>query len=98
MLTELGDVESIIIDDADLTGTVPTGAVEEYTKGVFPPFDSLDPENGLPLGSATITDLSDLSLVVSALEQGIPYYFRVSAMNSIGQGDAALRAPPFSAL
>ena len=31
-LTELGDVESIIIDDADLTGTVPTGSVEEYTK------------------------------------------------------------------
>ena len=57
-LTELGDVESIIIDDADLTGTVPTGAVLEYKTGIFPPFDSLDPENGLPLGSATITDLS----------------------------------------
>ena len=67
MLTELGDVESIIIDDLDLTGTVPTGVVEELTKGIFPPFDSLDPENGLPLGSSTITDLSDLSMVVAML-------------------------------
>ena len=94
-LTELGNVESIIIDDADLTGTVPTGSVEEYTQGIFPPFDSLDPENGLPLGSATITDLSDLSLVVSSLEQGIPYYFRISAINSIGQGPALVSTPPF---
>ena len=96
MLTELGDVESIIIDDLDLTGTVPTGVVEELTKGIFPPFDSLDPENGLPLGSSTITDLSDLSMVVAMLEQGIPYYFRISAVNAMGQGPALVSTPPYA--
>ena len=53
-------------------------------------------QNGLALGSATLTSLDDLSLTVFGLEQGIPYYFRVSAINANGQGPAALASPAFA--
>jgi hypothetical protein len=33
---------------------------------------------------------------IGGLEQGIPYYFRVSAMNANGQGPAALASPAFA--
>ena len=95
-LTELGDLPPLVFDAAALTGTAPLGRVAEHDAGVFPPFDSLDPSNGLPLGSTTVTHLDDLSVTVSALEQGIPYYFRVSALNANGQGPAALAAPAFA--
>jgi hypothetical protein len=91
-LTELGDLESLMLDDLDLSGTVPTIAVTEETKGVSPPFDSLD---GLPLGSASLTNLSDLSLTVSSLEQGVNYYVRVSASNTIGSGPYQFAAIPY---
>ena len=42
-LTELGDVPPLDVDDAALTGTVPTGRSSEQLRGIFPPFDSLDP-------------------------------------------------------
>ena len=71
------------------------GAGAELTTGVFPPFNSLDVANGLPLGSATVEDLSDLSYDVTGLEQGIPYYFRVFAVNKLGQGPAAMASPPY---
>ncbi|KAH8074001.1 hypothetical protein JL721_2557 [Aureococcus anophagefferens] len=64
--------------------------------GVFPPFNSLDEANGLPLGSAAVTDLADLQLEVSGLERNIPYYFRVFAVNAIGQGPASLTTPPYA--
>lgn len=95
-LTELGDLPPLRVDAAALSGTAPYGQVAERDAGVFPPFDSLDPVNGLPLGSTTLTTLDDLAATVSALEQGIPYYFRVSAMNANGQGPAALASPAFA--
>ena len=95
-LTELGDLPPLLIDTAALTGTAPYGRVVEHDAGVFPPFDSLDPANGLPLGSTTLTELDDLALTVGTLEQGIPYYFRVSAINANGQGPAALSSPAFA--
>ena len=69
-----------------LEGREPNRQTAELEPGVFPPFNSLDVDNGLPLGSATIEDLSALSFDVTGLEQGVPYYFRVFAVNKLGQG------------
>ena len=33
---------------------------------------------------------------MGSLEQGIPYYFRVSALNANGQGPASLASPAFA--
>lgn len=84
--TDLGDVESLTADIMSMTGTAPVLAVSENVKGVAPSFSSLDPDNSLPLGSATLTDLSDLYMNVAGLEEGVPYYFRVTASNYIGSG------------
>jgi hypothetical protein len=95
-LTELGDVPDMVLDGLDLTGTVATGTVAVERVGVMPPFDSLDPANKIPLGSAVINDLTDLSLTVTDLEEGIAYYFRVRAINSVGPGDYAYADVPFA--
>ena len=84
--TDLGDVGTLTADIMSMTGTAPVIAVSENVPGVAPSFASLDPYNSLPLGSATLTDLSDLSMTVSGLEEGVPYYFRVTASNYIGAG------------
>lgn len=89
--TNLGDVSSLAADIMSMTGTAPVLAVSESVKGVHPSFASLDPYNGLALGSATITDLSDLSMTVAGLEEGVAYYFRVTASNYIGPGKAAMQ-------
>lgn len=68
-LTDFGDLDSFVFDDLALSGTVATAMVTEATKGVFPPFNSLDPVNGLPLGSRTITDLTELGMQVRYLER-----------------------------
>lgn len=86
--TDLDDVSSLTSDIMSMTGTAPVLVVSEDVKGVAPSFASLDPFNSLPLGSATITDLSDLSMTVAGLEEGVAYYFRVTASNYIGPGEA----------
>jgi hypothetical protein len=95
--TNLGDLEPLVVDYRALTGTVATASVQEVKKGVFPPFNSKDPAHGLALGSKTVTNLQDLSLVASSLKQGIPYYFRVSASNAVGTGLPMVSVPPFVA-
>jgi hypothetical protein len=95
-LTELGNVDSIIFDDASMVGTVVTGTVAETVQGIAPQFNSLDQSSGLPLGSVVITDLTTLSATVSSLDEGIAYYFRVSAINSIGQGPYAYAPTPYA--
>jgi hypothetical protein len=95
-LTELGDVPNIIFDDASLEGTVAKGVVSEARKGITPPFNSLDQANGLPLGSAVITDLANLGVTVSGLEQGVAYYFRVAAVNAVGQGPFSFSSIPYA--
>lgn len=84
--TDLGDVDSLTADIMSMTGTAPVLAVSESVKGIAPSFASLDPYNSLPLGSATLTDLSDLYMNVAGLEEGVAYYFRVTASNYIGSG------------
>jgi hypothetical protein len=95
--TNLGDLDAIVVDYRALTGTVATASVAEVRKGVFPPFNSKDPAHGLALGSTTVTNLAELRLVASALKQGIPYYFRVSANNAVGTGLPMISSPPFVA-
>jgi hypothetical protein len=95
-LTELGSLDYLEFDGADMTGTVVTGTVAKYVTGIAPPFNSLDTSAGLPLGSAIVTDLTDMALTVSSLSQGVPYYFRVSAINAIGQGSAAYSSTPYA--
>ena len=86
--TDLSDVSSLTSDIMPMTGTAPVLVVSEDVQGIAPSFASLDPFNSLPLGSATITDLSDLSMTVAGLEEGVAYYFRVTASNYIGPGEA----------
>ena len=69
--------------------------MNRYRTGIAPPFNTLDPVNGIPLGSAVITDLSSLSLLVQNLVQGIAYYFRVAAINLVGQGPFAFAPSAF---
>jgi hypothetical protein len=95
-LTELGSLDLMQFDGTDMTGTVVTGVVAKLVTGVTPPFNSLDTANGLPLGAAIVTDMSSLSLLVSYLDEGIAYYFRVAAINSIGQGPFALSSTPYA--
>jgi len=95
-LTELGNVDMILFDNYDMTGTVVTGVVSELITGVAPPFNSLDKANGLPLGSAVITDLSELAMTISDLDEGIAYYIRVAAINSVGQGPFGVADVPFA--
>ena len=93
-LTELGDVPMLTADDLDMTGTAVSATTFLQRQGVFPPFNSLDPLNGLPLGSAAITDLADLDLTISKLETRVPYYVRVAAVNALGQGPWTMTTPP----
>ncbi|CAM9800578.1 unnamed protein product [Ectocarpus sp. 6 AP-2014] len=94
--TDLGDVSSLTADTMSMTGSAPVLAVSESVKGVAPSFASLDPYNSLPLGSATLTDLSDLSMFVAGLEEGVAYYFRVTASNYIGAGPPAVAETPYA--
>jgi len=95
-LTELGYLDLLEFDAADMTGTVVTGNVAKSVSGVLPPFNSLDPSNGLPLGSAVVTQLNNLALTVNGLDEGIAYYFRVAAVNSVGQGPYAFSSTPYA--
>lgn len=69
-----------------MTGTVVSGVVSKTVSGVSPMFNSLDIANGLPLGEYVVTDMSSLQVLVGELEQGVAYYFRVAAINSVGKG------------
>ncbi len=84
-LTDLGPLDLIQFDGTSLTGTVATGNVAEVVVGSFPPFNSSVPILGLPLGTAVLTNLSQLTVVMTGLDQGIPYFVRASAFNAIGQ-------------
>lgn len=95
-LTELGNLDFLEFDNADMTGTVVTGVISKFASGVSPPFNSLDPLNGLPLGSVVVTDLSNLAVTVTGLDAGIAYYFRVAAVNSYDQGPYAFSSTPYA--
>jgi len=89
-LSNLGDVSELIPDGLDIVGTAATVSVAQHTVGVPPPFNSAE------YNSVTITDLSKLNTVATSLRQGIPYYFRVAAMNAMGTGPSANAYPPYA--
>lgn len=95
-MTELGDVSDIVFDDKDMTGTMVSGVVSTNVVGVYPGFNSLDQANNLPLGSTIISDLSNLSLTIGNLDEGIAYYIRVAAINAVGQGPYGVSATPYA--
>eukprot|EP00981_Chlorochromonas_danica_P003361 scaffold644_cov168-Ochromonas_danica.AAC.53 len=94
--TELGDLDLLGFDKDDMTGTWVNGMVAKQRAGVSPPFNSLSYESNLPLGSAVVTDLWDLSVTITDLDEGIPYYVRVAAINAVGQGTWAFSAVPYA--
>jgi hypothetical protein len=95
-LTNLGSLNLIQFDNSDMTGTFVNGNVKKLIDGVSPPFNSLDPRSNLPLGSIMVTDLDNLEATVTGLDQGIAYYFRVAAVNSIGQGPYSFSSVPYA--
>lgn len=50
----------------------------------------------MSFGSALITDLSDLSVTANHLDENIPYFFRVSAINAAGRGAGTMSTPQFA--
>ncbi|KAL7537095.1 hypothetical protein ACHAXR_007582 [Thalassiosira sp. AJA248-18] len=88
-ISDLGPLPLLVADDLDLEGTVASMAVSKATLGILPPFDGPD------YGSRTVTDLSDLSILVPELKQGIPYYIRISASNAMGSSPSIMPYPPF---
>jgi len=94
-LTEMGDLPTLILDQESMIGAAVSTTSNELIKGVHPPFNSLDRVQGLSLGSAVVADLSDLSVRVRSLREGIPYYFRVQALNEVGYGPWTTSSPNF---
>jgi len=88
-LNNFGALPNIISDSNDLKGTVASVSITKVSAGVLPPF------NGLAYGFETWTDLSKLSVIIRNLEQGIDYYFRIHASNSLGSSDSIHPQPPF---
>jgi hypothetical protein len=78
-------------DDVTLTGTFAHVVIGERTRGALPPYDG--GVGGLPLGTSVVTDMDALTFTVAGLAQGVPYYVRVAAANSVGYGPARLAAP-----
>jgi hypothetical protein len=87
----LKDVSSMIVDDKAVLGTAPRSHVTETVKGRNPAFNQ--GADGLPLGSATITDLKTLRYRITNLRQGVPYFARIAAINSVGQGPYTIFKP-----
>jgi hypothetical protein len=94
-LNNLGDLPSLVVDDVTLTGTLASVAVAEDTKGVLPAFNQ--GVGGLALGSAIVTDIDSTSYAIRNLAQGVQYYVRVSATNSVGYGPALICFPAAAA-
>eukprot|EP01032_Pedospumella_encystans_P013272 gene13272-15290_t len=88
-LTELGSLDLLELDGADLTGTLASGTVMRLQAGQFPSFDSLDSASSLPLGFMDFAPGDELQATIGELEEEVPYYFRVSAHNAYGSSPYA---------
>lgn len=87
-LDQLGNLDFLEFDGADLNGTAATGVVAKVVPGQLPPFNSQNSVLDLPTGSLVYTNVSSVgsaAVLVDNLEEGIPYYFRVAAISSSGQ-------------
>ena len=89
--SDLGDLPLLAVDDKTLTGTFAHVVVGKRTIGELPPFDS--GPGGLPLGTAIVTDMDIMAYTIKDLKQGVPYYVRIAASNSVGYGPARLATP-----
>jgi len=99
--TEMGNIASMVTDSKALTGTDAKAVVTQVRKGVAPPFNSTLGGTH-PLNYDRMTDLSSLRYYIvyhqrddyiEQLRQGVPYYVRVSAINSVGEGAYAVSTP-----
>ncbi|KAF4031960.1 Fibronectin type III domain [Phytophthora infestans] len=95
-LNNLGNLQPLQPDALALTGTSPKIDVTEATKGALPPFNSKDPSSGLSFDSVVITDLSDLSVTAYHVDENVPFYFRVSAINAAGRGPPSYSTPQYA--
>ncbi|KAF1318261.1 hypothetical protein FI667_g14082, partial [Globisporangium splendens] len=94
-LNNLGDLTALQPDALAMTSTAPQIQVQERVKGVLPGFNSSDTVNGIPFDSV-ILDPSDLVFMVQHVDENVPFYFRVTAINAAGFGVPALSTPCFA--
>lgn len=53
-------------------------------------------DKGISFDSVIVTDLSELSVTAMYVDENIPFYFRVSAINSAGAGAPTISTPQFA--
>jgi len=85
----LGAVDLMIPDFADLKGTASQVTVSRLIMGQEPPFNGPDYDTHI-LESAA----AENPVLIGNLNQGIEYYFRVTAFNSLGAGASVFTLPP----
>ena len=99
--TEMGNIPLMTTDSVAMTGTMAEAKVAEFRTGVNPPFNSTLGGTH-PLNYDRVTDLQSLRYFivyhqkddyVEQVRQGVPYYVRVSAINSVGEGPYAVSTP-----
>ncbi len=88
-VSDLGPLPRLVVDDLDLTGSVPSISVSKVIEGTLPPF------NGEDYGHAIVQATRDLSVLIQELKQGIPFYVRISALNALGASPSIMPYPPY---
>lgn len=93
-LGNVGDVDKLIGDANNLTGTASSVQVTEIVKGIPPPFNARN--NAGSFGSSLITTQNDFSWIATEMDENVPFYFRVFALNAAGRSFPAYSNPPFA--
>ena len=52
--------------------------------------------SGISFDSVIVTDLSDLSVVAKHLDENVPFFFRVTAINPAGLGAPTISTPQYA--
>lgn len=85
----LGTFDLLNPDFADLEGTASQVTVSRLMMGQEPPFDGPDYHSIF-----VENDAAEQSIYIENLDQGIEYYFRVTAFNAVGAGIPVFTIPP----